>query len=72
MNYVLKYTSLRRIARTLMAESGKARANEVERTPNTNDIVLFKSPAKLQHERERPDMERKYMNSDTVQRNESE
>jgi len=24
---------------------GKAQANEVERTPITNDIVLFKSPA---------------------------
>jgi len=23
----------------------KARANEVERTPTTNDIVLFRSPA---------------------------
>jgi len=50
----------------------KAQANEVERTPTTNDIVLFRSPARLQHERERPDMERKYMNSDKVQRNESE
>jgi len=36
----------------------KARANEVERTPTMND-VLFRS-----HERERPDMEWKYMNSD--------
>jgi len=30
------------------------------------------SSARLQHEHERPDMERKYMNSDTVQRNDSE
>jgi len=29
----------------------KARANEVETTPATNDIVLFRY---LQHERERP------------------
>jgi len=50
----------------------KARANEVERTPTTNAIVLFRSPARLQHKRDRLDMERKHMNSDTVQRNESE
>jgi len=42
---------------------GKARANEVERTPTTNAIVLFRS---------RPDMERKYMNSDKSQRKEPE
>jgi len=45
----------------------KARANEV-RTPTTNNIVVFKS----QHERERPDMEQKYVNIDKVQRKEPE
>jgi len=45
----------------------KVRANEVLRTPTTNDIVLS---GHLQHERERPDMERKYMNSDKAQRKE--
>ena len=39
----------------------KARANEVERTPTTNDIVFS---GHLQHERERPDVECKYMNYD--------
>jgi len=43
---------------------GKARANEVERTPTTKDTD--------QHERERPDMERKYMNSDKAQTKEPE
>ena len=45
----------------------KVRANEVLRTPTTKDIVLS---GHLQHERERPDMERKYMNSDKAQRKE--
>jgi len=45
----------------------KAQANEVVRTPTTNDIVLFLSPATV-HERERPDIERKYMNSDEAQK----
>jgi len=40
---------------------GKARANEAERTPTLNDIFFS---GHLQHERERPDMEGKYMNSD--------
>jgi len=39
------------------------------RTPTTNDIVYS---GNLQHERERPDMERKYMNSDKAQITESE
>ena len=39
----------------------KVRANEVERTPNGNDLFYT---GHLQHERERSDMERKYMNSD--------
>jgi len=47
----------------------KGRANEVERTPTTNDIVLYRSPA---HQREMPDLKRKYMNSDKAQRKEPE
>jgi len=47
----------------------KARANEVVRTPTTNDIV---NSGHLKHERERPDMERKYMNGDTAQRKKPE
>ena len=39
----------------------KARADEVERTPTTKDIFYS---GHLQHEREKSDMERKYMNSD--------
>jgi len=42
----------------------KARANEVERTLATNDSF---DSGRLQHERERPDMERKYLNSDKAQ-----
>jgi len=42
----------------------KARANEGERMPTTNDIFYS---GHLQHERERPDMERKYLNSDKAQ-----
>jgi len=45
----------------------KARANKVERTPTTNDNVLSRSPATL-----RPDVERKYMNSDKAQIKEPE
>jgi len=44
----------------------KARADEVERTLATIRTILFDS-GHLQHERERLDMERKYMNSDKVQ-----
>jgi len=39
------------------------------RTPATNDIVCS---GHLQHERERPDMERKYMNNDKAQITDSE
>jgi len=39
----------------------KARANEVMRTPTANDHFYS---GYLQREREKPDMERKYMNSD--------
>jgi len=42
-------------------------ASEVERTPTAIDSLLFYSGHK-QHERERPDMEQKYMNSDKVHR----
>jgi len=41
----------------------KARGNEDERTPRLLRTIFFDS-GHLQHERERPDMERKYMNSD--------
>jgi len=47
----------------------KVQANEVDRTPATNDIVLFSS-SHPQRGCERPDMERKYMNSDKDQRKE--
>jgi len=47
----------------------KARANEVERTPTANDTFWFRSPAL---EREKPDMERKYVSSDMAQRKEPE
>jgi len=47
----------------------KARANKIERTPATNDIFYS---GNLQHERERPDMERKCMNTDKAQRKEPE
>jgi len=45
----------------------KALANKVEKTPSTN-YIFYSGP--LQHERERPDMERKYMNSDKAERKE--
>jgi len=41
----------------------KVRANKVVRTLTTNDIFYS---GHLQHERERPDIERKYMNGDKV------
>jgi len=47
----------------------KARANEVVRAPTTKDIF---SSGHLQHNRERPDIERKYMNSDRAQRKDPE
>jgi len=43
----------------------KVRANKVVRTLTTNDIFYS---GHLQHERERPDIERKYMNGDKAQR----
>ena len=55
-----------RAARTLMDEPEQS-ASEVERTPTAIDSLLFYSGHK-QHERERPDMEQKYMKSDKVQR----
>ena len=47
----------------------KAHANELERTLAMNDVF---DSHRLQHERERPDTVRKYMNSDKVQRKEPE
>ena len=43
--------------------TSKARANEVVRTATSNDCFI-QVTYRLQHERERPDMERKHMNSD--------
>jgi len=43
----------------------KARANEVERTPILRTILFYSGH--LQHVREWPDVERKYMNSDNWQ-----
>jgi len=43
----------------------KVRTNEVERTPTTNDIVLFRSSATRTR---KPGLERKYMNSDKAQK----
>jgi len=43
----------------------KARANEFERTLATTDCF---NSGHLQHECERPDMERKYLNSNKAQR----
>jgi len=54
---------LQRAARVLQVSPSKARAKSRERLLRT---ILFDSDH-LQHERERPDMERKYMNSDTGQ-----
>ena len=47
MNYVLKNTVLSCIGQLgfWWMSPSKARANEVERSPTTNDIVLFRSPA---------------------------
>jgi len=53
-------------------EEPEKSASKVERTPSTNEVVLFYVYPHRQHERERPDMERKYMNSDKVQRKEPE
>jgi len=44
----------------------KARANEVERTPTTNDIVLFWSPATWTCKAGQET--KKYMNSEKAQR----
>ena len=46
----------------------RERTKSIERLLRT---ILFDS-GHLQHERERPDMERKYMNSDKAQRKEPE
>jgi len=48
----------------------KARANEIESRASIRTIFLDSDH--LQHERERPDMKRKYMNSDKAQRKEPE
>jgi len=45
----------------------KQSAREVERTPTAIDSLLFYS-SHMQHERERPDVEQIYTNSDKVQR----
>jgi len=42
----------------------KARAIEIERTYT---LTIFLKSGHLKHERERPDMERTFMNSDMVQ-----
>jgi len=47
----------------------KAWVNEVERTPTTNDFFYL---GDLQRGRERPDMERKYMNTHKAQWKEPE
>jgi len=49
-----------------------SKANEVERTPTTNEFFYSDHLQVLQHRRERPDMERKYVNSDKAQRKELE
>jgi len=47
----------------------KVQAHEIEKTPAMNDNF---DSGHLQHEREKPDMERKYMNSDKAQWKEPE
>ena len=51
----------------LSVSTSKPRANEVLRTPTSNDCFI-QVTCRLQHGRERPDMERKYMNSDRPQK----
>jgi len=68
MNYVLKNIELHMAAQALMDEPEQSASERSRENACYERYCFIQVTCKLQHELERPDIERKYMNSGKAQR----